>query len=117
MLDVKKQLVSTLKTATGLDIHYEYFLDDSIKLPAITYYENNNADDLTGDTLGYSNISMYVKVWAKKLSDIENYSLLVDSAMRSIGYTRSNSNELVVNNQICKIMLYRALGQEQFGGN
>ena len=60
MLDVKPQLVSALNEI--LPTYYELIVDSSIKLPCITYLEMGNSDDLTGDTLGYSNITMNVKI-------------------------------------------------------
>lgn len=60
MLDVKPQLVETLNTI--LPTSYELYVDSSMTLPCITYLEADNSDDLTGDTLGYSNITFNVKV-------------------------------------------------------
>ena len=46
--------------------------------------------------------------------DIDYYSQEADSIMRTLGYKRGTTNELVVDNQICKIMNYTALGLEKY---
>ena len=112
MLDVKKQLVSTLSVI--LPTYYELIVDSSIKLPCITYIEMDNSDDLTGDTLGYSDITFNVKVWGNSVDDIMVYAPQVDTAMRNLGYSRIASNELILGTQICKILTYQGLGLEQF---
>lgn len=112
MLDVKKQLVSTLSTI--LPTYYELIVDSSIELPCITYLEMDNSDDLTGDTLGYSNITFNVKVWANNVDEAMLYSPQIDTVMRKIGYSRIASNELVLGTQICKILTYQGLGLEEF---
>ena len=60
MIDVKRQLVATLNKI--LPTHYELILDNSVSLPCITYLEMGNQDNLTGDTIGYSDITMNVKI-------------------------------------------------------
>ena len=112
MLDVKKQLVSTLSVI--LPTYYELIVDSSIELPCITYIEMENSDNLTGDTLGYSDITFNVKVWANSIDDAMTYSAQIDTAMRNIGYSRIASNELVMGTQICKILTYKGLGLEEF---
>ena len=112
MLDVKKQLVSTLNKI--LPTYYELIVDSSTELPCITYLEMDNSDDLTGDTLGYSNITFNVKVWANSVDDAMLYGPQIDTAMRDIGYSRIASNELILGTQICKILTYQGLGIEEF---
>ncbi len=112
MLDVKKQLVSALKDI--LPTYYELIVDSSIKLPCITYLEIDNSDNLTGDTLGYSNLKMNVKIWANNMDDVMTYAPQVDTVMRNLGYSRIASNELIMGTQICKILTYEGLGLEEF---
>lgn len=60
MLDVKPQLVTALNKI--LPTYYELFVDSKTPLPCITYLEAGNSDNLTGDTLGYSDITFNVKI-------------------------------------------------------
>jgi len=112
MIDVKPQLVSVLNEI--LPTYYELIVDSSVKLPCITYLEIGNSDNLVGDTLGYSDITMNIKIWSNTVSDIATYMPQVDKALRDIGYKRISSNELVMGTQICKILTYQGLGLEEF---
>ena len=49
MIDFDTQLVSTLETV--LPTYYELVLTKDIKTPCISYQENNNYEDASGDTL------------------------------------------------------------------
>lgn len=112
MLTTKKTIVAALSKI--LPCYYELFCDSKTEMPCITYIENNNYAEQTGDTLGYSSIEYTIKVWATEITNIEQYAAAVDAAMRELGFTRISANELVVENQIEKILTYSALGLEQF---
>jgi hypothetical protein len=109
MLSIKQQLVSTLNKI--LPTYYEMFLDNA-KTPCITYMEDNNSDSLVGDTLSYSDISFYIKVWSTKVEEIDKYSALVDTALKKLGFKRQAANELVQDNLICKVLNYQGIGYE-----
>lgn len=110
MLDVKTDVVSELKTI--LPTYYEQFVDSTVSTPCITYFEYNNVQNETGDTLVYSEVTYCVKVWGKSISDVSTYSVYVDAVMCQNGFRRISSNELVNDGLICKVLLYRALGLE-----
>lgn len=112
MLSGKKEIVEELNKI--LPTYYELICDSNTKLPCFTYIEFENEQDKTGDTLGYSIIGYTIKLWADKVSDVDNYAIQLDKAMRKLGYRRRSSNELTVDNQIEKIMTYEALALEKF---
>jgi hypothetical protein len=112
MLTSKKQVVAALSKI--LPCYYELFCDSKTQMPCITYIENNNYSEQTGDTLGYSSIEYTIKVWATEITDIELYSAQADKAMREMGFKRISANELTVENQIERVLTYSALGLEQF---
>lgn len=114
MVDYHKQFVTALTKI--LPTHYEMVLHSGLDTPCISYMELNNATEANGDTLGYSRITYQVKVWAKDIGKIQKYSLLVDDAVRAIGFKRTSSGELHDNHSsmIQKIMTYEALVKENF---
>ena len=112
MLSDKTTIVSELSKI--LPTYYELYCDSNTKLPCFTYIENVNEDLYQGDTFGYSNIGYLIKLWATDLVDIDYYSQEADSTMRTLGYKRRSTNELVVGLKICKIMNYTALGLEKY---
>ena len=114
MIDYHASLVSALKTV--LPTHYEMALTAKTATPCISYMEINNYDNVVGDTLGYSNISYQIKVWANDIKVIQSYVQQIDKVLKPLGWKRISSGELYDNNStmIQKIMTYEALGLEQF---
>lgn len=114
MIDFNKELVSALNTV--LPTYYELALTQDSETPCISYQERDNADTLTGNTIGYSRLSYTVKVWANSIAEIQKYVLLVDKALRPLGFKRVGANELHDPNSamIQKILTYEALGLENF---
>lgn len=114
MINYHKELVAALETV--LPTHYEMTLHSGIETPCISYMELNNYVSTTGETLGYSNISFQVKVWATNIATIQKYALEVDKALRPIGFRRTASNELYDYNSsmIQKILTYEATGLETY---
>lgn len=114
MIDYNKELVSALNTV--LPTHHELALTSKTTVPCISYQERNNYVSVNGDTLGYSNISFTIKVWANNMADIMKYALEIDAVLRPIGFIRISSSELYDRNStmIQKILTYEALGKEQF---
>ena len=110
MLDVKDLIVSKLKVI--LPCYYDLYIDSSISIPCITYLETQNQDDKTSAEAGSSRIGYDIKVWCNNVDDEMNYSLQVDEVMRQLGFKRTNSNELTMDDQICKILHYEAIGFE-----
>lgn len=97
-----------------LHTEWEMSVDSDSDLPIITYRQSNDYDYVTGSTKGHSRISYLIKIWAYTVDEIETYSALVDSKMRSIGFKRDSINETVSDGVICKLMNYTALTYEYF---
>lgn len=112
MLTSKKQVVAVLSNI--LPCYYELFCNGETKMPCITYIETENSANQTGDTIGYSTIEYTIKVWATEITNIEQYATAVDAAMRKMGFRRISATELSVENQYEKVMIYSALGLENF---
>lgn len=112
MLSDKPTIVSELNKI--LPAYYELYCDSNTGLPCFTYIENLNEVLYQGDTLEYSNIGYIIKLWARDVADIDYYMQEADITMRKLGYIRKSANEIVVGNQICKIMNYTALGLEKY---
>ena len=114
MIDYDTQLVSALKKV--LPTHHELVLTSKTKTPCISYQENNNYDDLTGNTMGYSRISYTVKVWSTEIAELKKYAQQIDVVLRPLGFKRVSSGELADRNStmIQKIMTYEALASEQY---
>ena len=114
MIDYHSTLISALETV--LPTHYEMTLTGEEKPPCITFMELNNYSTNTGDTIGYSRLNYQIKVWSNDIEEIQKYSLLVDQALRPLGWRRVSSGELYDNNStmIQKIMTYEALALETF---
>lgn len=114
MIDFHKEIVTALNTI--LPTHYEMTLTSKTKTPCISYMEINNSMQETGDTLGYSRLSYQVKVWGNEIAILQKYSIDIDRAMRTLGFTRISTNELYDRNStmIQKILTYEALAKETF---
>lgn len=114
MIDYHSELVAALETV--LPTHYELNLASGIKTPCISYQERNNADDITGDTIGYSRISYTVKVWGNNIKEIQSYVVQIDKVLRPIGFKRLAANELHDRNStmIQKILTYECLALENY---
>lgn len=114
MIDVTPQVVSKLNEI-GLKVYLENFLDSDSDVPCISYREYNNYVNTEGDTLGYSNIIYYVKVWAKTMQDITHYACEIDKVMRELGFTRTNmDNDLWREGIGQRALKYEALATEDF---
>ena len=110
MLNSKELIVSKLSKI--LPTYYEDYTQGNISLPCITYMENDNYSREEGTTIRYSDVAYCIKVWDNDISTAMGYAQAVDLAMRSLGFKRTSSTELVANAQICKIMYFRALAIE-----
>lgn len=111
MIDYKPTLVAQL-TALGLPVHYELFVDSSTATPCITYMETDDSAYLEADNLRYSYKTFRIKLWGTDLAATTPYRAQLDELMFTLGFTRTNYNELWYNNNICMIMDYQGLAQE-----
>lgn len=114
MIDLHTTIVSTLSTI--LPTHYEMVLHSGLETPCISYMELNNYVEANGNTMGYSRVSYQVKVWGVDIEQIQSYAKEIDKALRTLGFTRTATNELYDNNSamIQKILTYEALALENF---
>lgn len=114
MVNYHEALVTSLKSI--LPTHYEMTLHSGLATPCISYMEKNNYVQSNGDTLGYSVVTYQIKVWSNKLSELQQYALEIDNALRPLGWKRTSSGELYDNESamIQKIMTYEALFKEDF---
>lgn len=116
MFDYKPTLLAKLSTIAPS--YYEGFVDGSTELPCITYQEINDTSVAKGDTLAYSRKQFRIKIWASGLDIVSPLLLALDEAMRELGFTRVNYNELWYSQeQVCSIVDYMGLGLEFYGGN
>ena len=116
MINYHEELVKTLNTI--LPTHYEMVLHSGLSTPCISYMELNNYDTDTGDTVGYSRITYQVKVWSNSVVDLQKYSLMIDKALKPLGFKRISSGELFdyQSTMMQKILTYECLALEEFGG-
>lgn len=114
MIDFHSDIFSALNSV--LPTHHELALTSKEATPCISYQERNNADEQTGETLGYSRISFTVKVWSAKISELQYYSLEIDKVLRPLGFKRVSTTELADRNSTMKqkILTYEALGLEVY---
>lgn len=114
MIDYDTQLVAALKTI--LPTHYEMNLHRGLATPCISYQEDDNYSNETGDTLGYSTIRYLVKVWGNDIATIKQYMVEIDRVLRPLGFKRTSAGELYDKNStmIQKILTYEARALEQY---
>lgn len=93
MIDTKLTVIEALKTLDYPVLH-EHFLTEQTTLPCITYRQGEDIQEQTGEVLMYASIHYNIKVWAKSIKDLTEISIKIDEIMRSIGFTRSSTNEL-----------------------
>lgn len=114
MINYHSDLVTILSAI--LPTYYELTINSECKVPCISYQERDNYEQYVGDTLGYSEVSYQIKVWANSISQIQQYAALIDSALKPLGWTRTSSGELFDKNStmIQKIMVYEATFNETY---
>lgn len=114
MIDYHSELVKALETV--LPTHYELVLTSQTKTPCISYMENDNYQDITGDTLGYSKVSYTVTVWANGIAAVQEYATQIDNVLRPMGWNRSSVGEMhdKTTGLVRKIMNYSATAYEHY---
>lgn len=110
MIDAKKEL---LKILNKLNIHvtYELFLNDKTPLPCVSYMQSGDISIYNSKELSLSDVSFIIKVYGKNLTDIERISQEVDKAL--LGFRRIGSNELLINEIICRVLNYSVYAYER----
>lgn len=103
MVDVRKIVFDALNELDE-PVYNEHFLTNESEIPCISYRLSGDVQQETGEHLMYSRVNMSIKIWAKSLKDITEISNKVDKKMRSIGFTRTSTNELWIN-EICQYEL------------
>ena len=110
MIDTSKPLVKELKKI--LPTYYE-LVEHPYNMPCITYMTYDNQETESGDTLAYSSVAYYIKLWGKDYKTLMPYAIQIDDAMKGIGYNRESYNEMAIGNEICFIFQYRGLSKEE----
>ena len=113
MIDFRPTLVQELRSL-GLPVYYEVFLTQETEVPCISYMVATDIEQATGDTLGYSDLNIYVKIWAKTVAEIAEYSRKIDNKMRELGFTRTGTTELWQDGIGQNQLRYRGLAREYF---
>ena len=109
-----KEELAIVKNKLKLNLAQVFESSELINQAVGTAMLDNDIQDATGDTLGYSTVRYTIKLWGDDLSVLNPNCLLVDAKMRELGFRRISANELVYNNQISKIFIYEGLGKEEF---
>lgn len=68
--------------------------------------------DVEGDTIRFSYVSFYVKIWADDLAVIAEKGQQVDDLMYRLGFERTNYQELWMDNMCSAIYHYSILADE-----
>ena len=115
MIDFHREIVAALES-TGLPVHYEMVLHSGLSTPCISYMELNNYVTLKTDKTDYSIISYQVKVWGNNIGELQKYALMIDSALRPLGFKRISTGELydINSTMIQKITTYEATAKETY---
>lgn len=113
MIDVIPHVVSALSD-TGLKVYNENFITKDTKIPCITYYFLDDSMNKLGDTMEYSYISFYIKLYANTTKELASYSNKLDKIAREIGLRRIGCEEVWVDNLGCRTFTYRGLALEIF---
>lgn len=74
--------------------------------------ESNNSADREGNTIRFSYISFYVKIWCDDIAVIAEKGQLVDQLMYSLGFVRRSYQEVWLGNQCSAIYHYEILADE-----
>lgn len=114
MVDYIPELVAALDTI--LPTHPEPGISSGTKVPCITYRETNYTDTAVGDTLGYIEVTVTLKVWANRRETAQKYAGKVSEAMRRLGYKRTGGGELSAAGRHCTVMIYTATMAERWKG-
>lgn len=118
MIDLHKELVTTLKTI--LPTYYEMTLTSKTKTPCISYMELSNVPDSIQNhanfTIGYSRLNYQVKVWGTDIATLQEYAKQIDDKLRVLGWKRTSAVELYDNqsSMMQKVLNYEVLAVEEF---
>lgn len=74
--------------------------------------ESNNAADREGNTIRFSTIGFYVKIWSSDIGVIAEKGQQVDDLMYRLGFERTSYQELWLGNQCSAIFHYQILADE-----
>ena len=108
MINIKAQVVAAL-TLLNIPVQYELFTHENITVPSISYLELTNNGRLSGDTIQYDDVNFQIKLWAKDVQYLSEKTLLINSAMEALGFTREFAQEVVFKGTISKVMRFRCI--------
>lgn len=113
MIDYKPTLITALETI-GLPVTSENYKTADITYPCITYSQSDNVATKECDLFGYSDVYFDISLWVKNSKDMEDYSLLIDSKMRALGFKRIGAPELWLDGIGHRTLRYKGMALEQF---
>lgn len=94
MIDVKYDVKKALDGIEGVRAFF-YFPNNFATLPCISYYEANNAPNVSADDDEYlSEIIYVVDVWGKSSEIVSDIAIKVDSCLKAIGFRREFSHDI-----------------------
>lgn len=113
MRDINEEVAEQLNTV--LPTYYELFLDQSSKIPCISYQITQNFEESKGNGSCWERITLRVKLWVSTVGDMCTYSSQIDDAIAELGpFTRSSSYEISQGDLICRITDYSILIPEKY---
>lgn len=114
MVDYIPELVAALDTI--LPTHPESWISSGTKVPCITYRETNYTDTAVGDTLGYIEVTVTLKVWANRRETAQEYAGKVSEAMRGLAINAQAAGSISAAGRHCTVMIYTATMAERWKG-
>ena len=113
MFNATPELIQEFEAA-GLTLIPEDATDSKTRFPCITYLEQGNSDYAIGNTIGYSDISYLIQIWAQNEKTLTALCADVDKIMKSLLFRRTSMNYQHINGLYRKILTYERVIKEHF---
>lgn len=113
MISITTDLIKEFKEY-GITLIPEASTNSKTSIPCVTYFERDNSDYKTGNTVGYSDISYTIQIWDKNYKNLIQTSLQIDDIMKKLGFSRISANEQMIDGLHRKILIYNILLKENF---
>lgn len=107
MINIKPQIVSTLKTIPGIKQVCYSWPEDFEKIPCITYkIEDNSTNTITDNEEQLSNIRFEIDIWTEGASENSSIAAQVDNLFSGMGFQRGFYNDFKDDRLIHGVMKY-----------
>ena len=113
MINKSKEVIAAFK-AENIEIISSFTVDSNTKIPCFTYNESGNADNVVGNTLGYSDIQYTIEVWDNNYARLTENCKTAHKVMKKLAFVRISSIEQQFNNLYRKIMTYDLFDREVY---